>query len=76
MLSYSRLLPDKREWYALWEIRLLDNPQISIGTLSFKGLSSDGTTEIGYGIYPDGFSGIPYFRGDTVPLGRHIYLII
>ena len=40
--------PDQWKWYAIWIIGLKDKTQI--GTLSFKGLSQDGITEIGYGI--------------------------
>ena len=36
------------EWYAIWMIELKDGTHI--GELSFKGLDSCGTAEIGYGI--------------------------
>ena len=52
--AYSEMLenclkyPDKWEWYAMWVIELHDGTYI--GGLCFKGLSSDGVAEIGYGI--------------------------
>ncbi len=43
-LSHS----DQWEWYAIWMIELKDGTHI--GELCFKGVSEEGTTEIGYGI--------------------------
>lgn len=40
--------PEEWEWYAIWMIELKDGQHV--GELSFKGKSSDGTVEIGYGI--------------------------
>ncbi|MBR6966967.1 MAG: GNAT family N-acetyltransferase [Ruminococcus sp.] len=40
--------PDQWDWYAIWMIELKDGTHI--GELCFKGLSADGTAEIGYGI--------------------------
>jgi len=40
-----------REWYAPFIIKLTDGTYI--GDLCFKGLSSDGITEIGYGFSPE-----------------------
>ncbi len=40
--------PDRWEWYAIWMIERKDGTHI--GELCFKGLSEDGTAEIGYGI--------------------------
>ena len=39
---------DQWDWYAIWMIELKDGTHI--GELCFKGLSADGTAEIGYGI--------------------------
>lgn len=47
MLDGCILNPDKREWYAIWNIEL--NGEV-IGNLSFKGLEDDGIAEIGYGM--------------------------
>ena len=41
--------PDEREWYALWIAELNDGTGTEIGNLSFKGISEEGTVEIGYG---------------------------
>ena len=41
--------PDKREWYAVWNIELNDESKALVGNLSFKGLEEDGILEIGYG---------------------------
>ena len=46
--------PEQRQWYALWSICLKDGEKI--GELCFKGISTEGTVEIGYGI-------LPAFRG-------------
>ena len=40
--------PDQWEWYAMWMIELRDGTHI--GDLCFKGLGTDGSVEIGYGI--------------------------
>ena len=40
--------PDQWQWYAMWMIELRDGTHI--GDLCFKGLNTDGTVEIGYGI--------------------------
>ena len=40
--------PDQWQWYAMWMIELRDGTHI--GDLCFKGLGTDGATEIGYGI--------------------------
>ena len=40
--------PDQWHWYAMWMIALRDGTHI--GDLCFKGLGTNGTTEIGYGI--------------------------
>lgn len=48
MLEESKNHPDKKEWYAMWMIELIDNTHI--GELCFKGINADGSAEIGYGI--------------------------
>ena len=48
MLNSCLSHPDQWEWYAVWMIELKDGTHI--GELCFKGLSADGTAEIGYGI--------------------------
>ena len=40
--------PEQWEWFTIWMIKSRDG--IHIGELSFKGLGSDGSVEIGYGI--------------------------
>ena len=42
--------PEKRVWYAVWLMELKSEPGTVVGDLSFKGLSSDGTVELGYGL--------------------------
>lgn len=51
MLAGSVSHPDQRQWYAIWDIHLLNGERI--GDLSFKGLSSEGIAEIGYGLLPE-----------------------
>ena len=56
-LAYTEMLtmavenPQYRPWYAAWFIETPDGQRI--GELCFKGLSANGTAEIGYGILPD-----------------------
>ena len=56
-LAYTEMLtmalenPQYRPWYAAWFIETPDGQRI--GELCFKGLSADGTAEIGYGILSD-----------------------
>lgn len=57
MLSGALTHPDRWEWYAIWMIELKDS--IHIGELCFKGVSTDGITEIGYGIAKE-YQGIGY----------------
>ena len=57
MEAGARSHPEARQWYAPWIIRLADGE--SVGELCFKGLSPDGTVEIGYGI-DDAFRGCGY----------------
>ena len=51
--------PENRIWYALWMMELKNAPRTIVGDFSFKGLSTDGTVEIGYGLR-DGFCGNGY----------------
>ena len=48
MLQGSLDHPDQREWYAVWTIKLKNGSKV--GDLCFKGLTNDGSAEIGYGI--------------------------
>lgn len=56
-LAYTEMLtmavenPQHRQWYAAWFIETPDGNRL--GELCFKGLSANGTAEIGYGILPD-----------------------
>ena len=50
MFEGSLSNPDKRIWYASWNMELKDEPGIIIGDFCFKGLSDDGVVEIGYGL--------------------------
>ncbi len=50
MLDGCRKYPDKREWYAIWNIEPNDKSKAVVGNLSFKGLGTDGILEIGYGM--------------------------
>lgn len=49
MLDGAVRHPESRDFYALWEIALRDQPGSIVGRLSFHGLS-DGIAEIGYGL--------------------------
>ncbi len=49
--------PDQWEWYCIWMIRLKDGAHV--GDLSFKGLNTDGSVEIGYGVC-DAYQGRGY----------------
>ena len=40
--------PEQWKWYAIWMIE--DKAGACVGNLSFKGLNTDGSVEIGYGI--------------------------
>ena len=50
MLTMARKNPESRPWYAAWFIE--NNAGERVGELCFKGLSTNGMTEIGYGILP------------------------
>ena len=51
MLEGCLTHPDQWVWYAMWMIELKNGTHI--GDLCFKGLESNGTAEIGYGILED-----------------------
>ena len=51
MLTLSMEHESKRQWYAAWFVELLTGERI--GDLCFKGLSSEGMVEIGYGFLTD-----------------------
>lgn len=57
MLTMAREHPESRPWYGAWFIENTAGERV--GELCFKGLSSDGMTEIGYGILPE-FQGRGY----------------
>ena len=57
MLAGCLKYHDQWEWYAMWMIELKNGTHI--GDLCFKGLHSDGTAEIGYGILEE-FQGRGY----------------
>ncbi len=48
MLNGCLSHPDQWEWYAIWMIELKDGTHI--GELCFKGITDEGSAEIGYGI--------------------------
>ena len=50
MFEGSLSNPDKRIWYAIWNMKLKDDPEIIAGDFCFKGLGDDGVIEIGYGL--------------------------
>lgn len=50
MLSCCMAHPEQRQWYAAWFIEQTAGERV--GDLCFKGLSEDGTVEIGYGLLP------------------------
>ena len=50
MLEGCLLEPDRRIWYAVWNMELKDAPGTIVGDFSFKGLGKDGIVEIGYGL--------------------------
>ena len=50
MLEGSLSNPDKRIWYAIWNMELKDDPETIVGDFCFKGLRDDGVVEIGYGL--------------------------
>ena len=59
MLDGCLKCPEKYIWYTLWFIELKDSANEIVGSLSFKGISENGTIEIGYGIN-DGYENNGY----------------
>ena len=57
MLAMAENNPNCREWYAAWFIENAEGERL--GELCFKGLSAEGSAEIGYGILP-GYQGKGY----------------
>jgi len=57
MLQGALNHPNDRKWYAIWTMELPDGTYI--GDLCFKGITSDGMVEIGYGMSPN-FEGKGY----------------
>ena len=51
MLDGCLAHPEQWEWYAIWMMELKDGTHI--GELCFKGITEEGTAEIGYGIKED-----------------------
>ena len=51
MLAGCIAHPAQRQWYAVWLICLPGGERI--GEMCFKGLSPEGTAEIGYGLSPE-----------------------
>ena len=51
MLNGCLAHPDRWEWYAIWMIEKKDGTHV--GELCFKGITEEGTAEIGYGIAED-----------------------
>ena len=50
MFEGSLSNPDKRIWYAIWNMELKDDPETIVGDFGFKGFGDDGVIEIGYGL--------------------------
>lgn len=50
MLEGCRSNPDKRIWYAIWNMELKTNPGTIVGDFCFKGPGDNGMIEIGYGL--------------------------
>lgn len=69
MLNGCKQNPEKRIWYAVWNIKLNDGTDISVGDLSFKGLSSNGMVEIGYGIKKE-YEGQGYMTEAVTEMAR------
>lgn len=59
MLQNCMDFPEKRMWYALWQMELKEKPGVIVGSFCFKGVGKDGSVEIGYGLH-DGFCGNGY----------------
>ena len=59
MLQGCRREPENRIWFAPWVMELKSRPGGVVGDFGFKGISSDGMVEIGYGLR-EGFCGNGY----------------
>ena len=59
MLEGCRREPEIRIWFAPWVMELRSRPSVVVGDFGFKGISSDGMVEIGYGLR-EGFCGNGY----------------
>ena len=59
MLQECLATPEKRMWYALWQMELKNATGTIVGNFCFKGLDANGSIEIGYGLR-DGFCGNGY----------------
>lgn len=59
MLQGCMDFPEKRMWYALWQMELKEKSGVIVGSFCFKGVGKDGSVEIGYGLH-DGFCGNGY----------------
>lgn len=57
--AYSEMLtgcievPEQYVWYTMWQMQFRDGGKQLIGDICFKGLQTDGSVEIGYGIKPE-----------------------
>ena len=51
MLAACLAHPAQRQWYAAWFLELPNGTRV--GDLCFKGLSEEGTVELGYGLLPE-----------------------
>lgn len=73
--AYSQMLggcqrnPDQRIWHAIWNMQLNVKTGRSVGDLSFKGLSTDGRVEIGYGIRKE-YEGQGYMTEAVTAMAR------
>jgi len=61
--------PEDRVWYAIWLMELKEEAGVIAGDFCFKGLSEDGTVEIGYGLR-EGFCGRGYMTEAVAAITR------
>lgn len=69
MLDGCKQKPEKRIWYAVWNMQLNDETNRSVGDLCFKGLNSNGMVEIGYGIKKE-YEGLGYMTETVIAMAR------
>lgn len=50
MLQGCLTAPKDRVWYAVWNMERKDAPGTVVGDLCFKGVDTNGMTELGYGL--------------------------